>query len=64
MLTDFDIGVGLPLLADSVCVCVCVILLVFHSCRDVVTTIILTAREKELKIELKVQRKKCLQTDV
>lgn len=23
VLTDFDIGVGLPLLADSVCVCVC-----------------------------------------
>lgn len=38
--------------------CVCVILLVFHSCRDVVTTIILTARDKKLKIELKVQRAK------
>lgn len=37
---------------------VCVILLVFHSCRDVVTTIILTARDKRLKIELKVQRAK------
>lgn len=37
---------------------VCVILLVFHSCRDVVTTIVLTARDKKLKIELKVQRAK------
>ena len=55
-LADFDIGVGWPLLADSRVCCLTPSSLMPRC--TVVTTIILTARDKELKIKLKVQHAK------